>query len=102
MTAFVGSAGPAGGEAIGTAIEPRLAEIPERQHALAVEKASLVEQMTPLRLGVALARSGPGPAESEGHRLAWRGRGEGVRSSFFGDPLEIGRPTAEERPYPGA
>jgi len=35
------------------AIERRLAEISERQHALAVEKARLIEQMTPLRLGVA-------------------------------------------------
>jgi hypothetical protein len=34
-------------------IERRLVEISERQHALAVEKACLVEQMTPLRLGVA-------------------------------------------------
>jgi len=34
-------------------IERRLAEISERQHALAVEKARLIEQMTPLRPGVA-------------------------------------------------
>jgi len=34
------------------AIERRLSEISERQHALAVEKAWLVEQTTPLRLGV--------------------------------------------------
>jgi hypothetical protein len=34
------------------AIEGRLAEISERQHALAVEKTQLQEQMTPLRLGV--------------------------------------------------
>jgi hypothetical protein len=33
-------------------IERRLAEISERQHALAVERARLVEQLTPLRLGV--------------------------------------------------
>ena len=33
-------------------IERRVAEISARQHALAVEKARLVEQMTPLRLGV--------------------------------------------------
>jgi len=33
-------------------LERRLVEISERQHALAVEKARLMEQMTPLRLGV--------------------------------------------------
>ena len=38
-------------EALLEVIERRLAEISERQHALAVEKACLVEQMTPLRLG---------------------------------------------------
>jgi hypothetical protein len=38
-------------EALLEVIERRLAEISERQHALAVEKARLVEQMTPLRLG---------------------------------------------------
>jgi hypothetical protein len=40
-------------EALLEVIERRLAEISERQHALALEKACLVEQMTPLRLGVA-------------------------------------------------
>jgi hypothetical protein len=39
-------------EALLEAIERRLSEISERQHALAVEKARLVEQTTPLRLGV--------------------------------------------------
>src|SRR6185436_12171913 len=39
-------------EALLGAIERRLSEISERQHALAVEKAWLVEQTTPLRLGV--------------------------------------------------
>jgi hypothetical protein len=34
------------------AIERRLADISEQQHALAVEKTRLVEQLTPLRLGV--------------------------------------------------
>jgi len=33
-----------------TAIERRLTEISEQQHALAVEKARLAEQLTPLRL----------------------------------------------------
>jgi hypothetical protein len=40
-------------EALLEAIERRLTEISERQHALAVEKSHLVEQITPLRLGVA-------------------------------------------------
>jgi hypothetical protein len=35
------------------AIERRLAEISTRQHALAVEKTRLIDQITPLRLGVA-------------------------------------------------
>jgi hypothetical protein len=39
-------------EALLEAIERRLSDISERQHALAVEKAWLVEQTTPLRLGV--------------------------------------------------
>jgi hypothetical protein len=39
-------------EALLEAIERRLSEISDRQHALAVEKAWLVEQTTPLRLGV--------------------------------------------------
>lgn len=34
------------------AIERRLTHISEQQHALAVEKARLLEQLTPLRLGV--------------------------------------------------
>jgi hypothetical protein len=39
-------------DALVTAIERRLSDISEQQHALAVEKARLVEQLTPLRLGV--------------------------------------------------
>ena len=35
-----------------TAIERRLTDISEQQHALAVEKTRLLEQLTPLRLGV--------------------------------------------------
>ena len=35
------------------AIERRLTDISEQQHALAVEKARLLEALTPLRLGVA-------------------------------------------------
>ena len=34
------------------AIERRLTDISKQQHALAVEKARLLEQLTPLRLGV--------------------------------------------------
>jgi hypothetical protein len=36
------------------AIERRLTDISEQQHALAVEKARLQEQLTPLRLGITL------------------------------------------------
>jgi len=39
-------------EALVDAIERRLTDISEQQHALAVEKARLLEQLTPLRLGV--------------------------------------------------
>ena len=39
-------------KALLAAIERRLTDISEQQHALAVEKARLLEQLTPLRLGV--------------------------------------------------
>jgi hypothetical protein len=39
-------------EALVKAIERRLAHISKEQHALAVQKAHLVEQLTPLRLGI--------------------------------------------------
>jgi hypothetical protein len=39
-------------EALLETIERRLADISERQHALAVERTLLLEQLTPLRLGV--------------------------------------------------
>lgn len=39
-------------KALLAAIERRLTDISEQQHALAVEKARLLEQVTPLRLGV--------------------------------------------------
>ena len=39
-------------KALLSAIERRLTDISEQQHALAVEKARLLEQLTPLRLGV--------------------------------------------------
>jgi hypothetical protein len=40
-------------DALLEAIERRLGEISERQHALALEKNYLLEHITPLRLGVA-------------------------------------------------
>jgi len=39
-------------KALLAAIELRLSDISTRQHALAVEKTRLLEQLTPLRLGV--------------------------------------------------
>ena len=38
--------------ALVTAIQRRLTDISDQQHALAVEKARLVEQLTPLRMGI--------------------------------------------------
>ena len=39
-------------DALVTAIQRRLTDISDQQHALAVEKARLVEQLTPLRMGI--------------------------------------------------
>ena len=39
-------------DALVTAIQRRLTDISDQQHALAVEKARLLEQLTPLRLGI--------------------------------------------------
>jgi hypothetical protein len=39
-------------DALITAIQRRLTDISEQQHALALEKARLLEQLTPLRLGI--------------------------------------------------
>jgi hypothetical protein len=39
-------------QALLRAIESRLSDISKRQHALALEKTRLLEQLTPLRLGV--------------------------------------------------
>lgn len=39
-------------KALLAAIERRLTDISEQQHALAVQKVHLLEQLTPLRLGV--------------------------------------------------
>ena len=39
-------------DALVTAIQRRLTDISEQQHALAVEKARLLDQLTPLRLGI--------------------------------------------------
>jgi hypothetical protein len=53
---------PAKTEALVDAIERRLTHISEQQHALAVEKAHLVEQLTPLRLGIVAADASIRPA----------------------------------------
>jgi hypothetical protein len=41
------------------AIESRLTDISKRQHALAVEKARLLEQLTPLRLVASIRAAVP-------------------------------------------
>jgi hypothetical protein len=59
------------------AIERRLSDISERQHALAVEKAWLVEQTTPLRHGVTSPDLALALLKRRGSRCAgWRRRGQ--------------------------
>jgi hypothetical protein len=53
------------------AIKHRLAEISTRQHALALEKTRLIEQITPLRLGV--ASPDLALAQLRAHGIALRG-----------------------------
>jgi len=60
-------------------IERRLAEISERQHALAVERARLVEQRTLLRLGVASPDLARAQLRSKGIVLR---RAAGARTSY--------------------
>ena len=63
---------PIQADALLEAIERRLSEISERQHALAVQKSHLVEQLTPLRLG---ARRPRRPSLSSGRRASPSGDG---------------------------
>ena len=51
------------------AIECRLTDISEQQHALAAEKAHLLEQLTPLRLGVVAPDSALVQLKAKGIRL---------------------------------
>ena len=77
------------------AIEGRLAEISERQHALAAEKAQLQAQITPLRLGavspdVAVAHLKGKGISLRGLATVWQGsRGPGVAVL---KPVPIRRP----------
>ena len=78
-------------EALLEAIERRLSDISERQHALAVEKAWLVEQTTPLRLGVtspdlALAQLKARGITLRGLAAAWAVDRRPQRGGPAGDP----------------
>jgi hypothetical protein len=48
------------------AIERRLTDISAEQHALAVEKARLLEQLTPLRLGIVAPDTAVGQLKAKG------------------------------------
>ena len=52
------------------AIERRLTDISAQQHALAVEKARLLEQLTPLRLGIVAPTPPWSSSRSKGSRSA--------------------------------
>jgi hypothetical protein len=71
-------------EALLVVIERRLAQISERQHALAAEKARLADLATPLRLGVTT----PGLALAQ-----LRSKGIVLRGSTT--TSAVGRPTEE-------
>jgi hypothetical protein len=51
------------------AIERRLTDISTQQHALAVEKAHLLEQLTPLRLGIVAPDTAVVQLKAKGVRL---------------------------------
>jgi hypothetical protein len=67
------------------AIERRLTDISKQQHALAVEKARLLEQLTPLRLGVLAPDTAVVQLSAKG--ITFRG-------------LTAGRSSAARRPRP--
>jgi len=52
-----------------TAIERRLTDISEQQHALAVEKARLLDQLTPLRLGILAPDTAVAQLKAKGVKL---------------------------------
>ena len=51
------------------AIERRLTDISDQQHALAAEKARLLEQLTPLRLGIVAPDTAIAELKAKGVRL---------------------------------
>jgi hypothetical protein len=57
------------GQVLVSAIEQRLAAISSQQHALAVEKARLVEQLTPLRLGILAPDTAVAQLKAKGVKL---------------------------------
>jgi hypothetical protein len=69
-------------EALLGAIERRLTEISERQHALAVENARLLEQITPLRLGVVVPEASVVQLRARGDHAPRSGRSPGHRAAI--------------------
>jgi hypothetical protein len=84
-------------DALLEAIERRLSEISERQHALAVQKNHLVEQLTPLRLGVASPEAALAQLRSKGITL--RGWAAAVSASRRPRPVLL-RAVVSRRPRP--
>ena len=56
-------------DALITAMQRRLTDISDQQHALAVEKARLVEQLTPLRLGILAPDTAVAQLKAKGVKL---------------------------------
>ena len=84
-------------DALLEAIERRLSEISERQHVLAVQKNHLVEQLTPLRLGVASPEAAVAQLRSKG--IALRGWAAAVSASRRPRPVVL-RAVVSRRPRP--
>ena len=70
-------------DALVTAIQRPLTDISEQQHALAVEKVRLLEQLTPLRLGILAPDLAVAQLKAKGVSTGWPmpGPGAGCDSS---------------------
>jgi hypothetical protein len=82
-------------DALLEAIERRLSEISDSQHSLAVQKSHLIEQLTPLRLGVASPAAAVAQLRSKG--IALRGWDAAVSASRRPRPVVL-RAVVSRRP----